>query len=34
MRGFINSALVAAVVVVANPASASINFGNPYVFAS
>lgn len=34
MRGFINSALVAAVVSVANPASASINFGNPYVFAS
>lgn len=34
MRGFFNSALAAAVVLVASPASASINFGNPYVFAS
>lgn len=34
MRGLINSALAAAVVLVASPASASINFGNPYVFAS
>lgn len=34
MRGIIHSALVAAVVLVASPASASINFGNPYVFAS
>ncbi len=34
MRGIIHSAVVAAVVLVASPASASINFGNPYVFAS
>lgn len=34
MRGFINSAISAAVVLVATPASASINFVNPYVFAS
>ena len=34
MRGIFNAALVAAVVLMANPASASINFGNPYVFAS
>lgn len=34
MRGFITSALAAAVVLVASPASASINFGNPYVFAA
>ncbi len=34
MRNFINSAMAAAVVLVATPASASINFVNPYVFAS
>lgn len=34
MRGIFNAALVASVVLMANPASASINFGNPYVFAS
>lgn len=34
MRGIIKSALAAAVVLVAAPASASINFGTPYVFAS
>ena len=34
MRGIINSALVSDVLVTANPAYASINFGSPYIFAS
>lgn len=34
MRGLFHAALAGAVVLVASPATASINFGNPYVFAT
>ena len=34
MRGLLNFALAAVAMLVAQPALASINFGNPYVFAS
>lgn len=34
MRGLMKFALAAVAMLVAHPALASINFGNPYVFAS